>query len=398
VTMRIIHYTRPCYLDHSLSLVHALSQWAEVHLMLELSPEERIGGMFGEQSLATEPGGVHSADAALRRGYLAGAEPFLANLASFNLVVHRPRRAFAVDSVRSGLSAAAHVRALRPDILHIEERESVRALPLFLVTPGIPKLLAIHDAQPHPGEAVGWHDAPRRLAASRADHLLFYSRFSQALFATHHAQSSVVPLGVKEVFRSWLGEETPERSDTLLFFGRIAQYKGLEILYQALPRIAERVPHLRVLVVGRPAGNYANLAPPALPASVELVTRFETVDAPTLRCLFQQATIVVLPYLEASQSGVVQTAYAFAKPVVASAVGGLAEVVRDGVTGRLVAPGEPEPLAQAIAELLLDSDRRASMHQAIQEQEETQFGWHVITQQLRQAYESTICAARIHRG
>jgi glycosyltransferase involved in cell wall biosynthesis len=203
----------------------------------------------------------------------------------------------------------------------------------------------------------------------------------------------VVPLGVKEVFRAWPGVDTRERPGTVLFFGRITPYKGLEILYRALPQIANHVPHLRVLVAGRPSANYPIPPSPVVPPSVELVTHFETVDATTLRSLFQEATVVVLPYVEASQSGVVQTAYAFAKPVVASAVGGLAEVVHDGVTGRLVPPGAPDLLAEAVTELLLDNDKRSAMSRAIRDREDTEFGWELIAQQLRPVYEATVAAA-----
>ena len=70
--------------------------------------------------------------------------------------------------------------------------------------------------------------------------------------------------------------------------------------------------------------------------------------------LFRQASIVVLPYIEATQSGVIPLAYSYAKPVVATRVGALAEVVDDGKTGRLVPPADSESLAAAIVELLRD--------------------------------------------
>jgi glycosyltransferase involved in cell wall biosynthesis len=394
--MRVAYYTRTCYLDHSLSLVRAMSHRAEVHLLLELSPEGLVGGMFREEVLLeSERRGVHSGEAALSRGYLAEVSAFLANLASFTLVVHHHRRAFALGSLRTGAAAAAHVRALRPDVLHVEQ-ESSRALPLFLLTPNVPKLLAIHDVDPHLGEQAGRRDVVRRLAMSRASHTLLYSRYSQELFArtTLKTRSSVVPLGMKEVFRAWPGPELPERAPTLLFFGRIAPYKGLDVLYRALPHIARQVGGLRVVIAGRPSVNYPVPSPPALPASVEFVTHFGTVDNTTLHRLFQEASIVVLPYVEASQSGVVQTAYAFGKPVIASAIGGLAEVVYDGVTGRLVAPGADQPLVEAAVDLLLDADKRAAMRRAIYVLEEREFGWGPISQQLCEVYRLTAAAAR----
>ncbi len=371
-----------------------MSQRAEVHLLLELSPEQRVSSMFGEMGL-DERAGVHSAEAALRGGYLAEAVPFLSKLASFDLVVHTSPRALSLDALRTGMAAAARIWALRPDVLHIEE-ESSRSVPLFFLTPRVPKLLAVHDAQPHPGERVGRGAMVRRLVLPCVSHLLFYSQYSRDVFfgRTRNRPSSVVPLGIREIFRELPGPDSVEHDPSLLFFGRIAPYKGLEILYSALPRIARRVPRLRVVVAGRPGGGYQPPEPPSLPSDTEFITRFETIDNATLRRLFQEASIVVVPYVEASQSGVVQTAYAFGKPVVASAIGGLREAVRDGVTGRLVPPGDPDALTEAVTQLLLDVNARARMREGIRDREEMEFGWHLIGRQLHAVYEATAAGAQ----
>ena len=71
--------------------------------------------------------------------------------------------------------------------------------------------------------------------------------------------------------------------------------------------------------------------------------------------LFQQASVVALPYIEASQSGVVPLAYMHMKPVVATTVGGLPEMVDDGRTGYLVPPRDEQALATAVVRLLRDA-------------------------------------------
>jgi glycosyltransferase involved in cell wall biosynthesis len=76
---------------------------------------------------------------------------------------------------------------------------------------------------------------------------------------------------------------------------------------------------------------------------------------------FRRASIVVLPYIEASQSGVIPLAYSAGKPVVATNVGGLPEMVEHGRTGYVVNPRDPEQLADALVRLLLDSAMRRQM-------------------------------------
>src|SRR6185369_16016966 len=100
---------------------------------------------------------------------------------------------------------------------------------------------------------------------------------------------------------------------SVLFFGRLSAYKGLDVLYAALPAIAERVPDVRVVIAGRPGPGFVAPPLPMLPDTAEVVTHFGPIDALLLRCLFEEASVVVLPYVEASQSGVAQTAYAFGK-------------------------------------------------------------------------------------
>src|SRR5512146_668340 len=74
--------------------------------------------------------------------------------------------------------------------------------------------------------------------------------------------------------------------------------------------------------------------------------------------LFRNASVVVLPYIEASQSGVVPLAYQYGKPVVATHVGGLPEAVENGRTGLVVPPRDERALASAILRLLGDAELR----------------------------------------
>ena len=105
---------------------------------------------------------------------------------------------------------------------------------------------------------------------------------------------------------------------------------------------------------------------------------------------FQRASIVVLPYIEATQSGVVPVAYAHSKPVIATRTGGLPDVIDDGQTGILVDPKNEVQLADAIVQLLRDKHLRESMGRAGKRKLETDLSQAAVTKQTADVYRAAI--------
>ena len=139
------------------------------------------------------------------------------------------------------------------------------------------------------------------------------------------------------------------RGRTILFFGFVRPYKGLEVLLQALPEVVERV-GAHLLIVGEfwtDESYYTSLIRNlGLEGDVTIVNRY--VPNEKVGLYFVASDVVVLPYVEATQSAVVPIAYSFHKPVITTDVGGLAEVVKDGVTGLIVPPRDIAALARAM--------------------------------------------------
>jgi glycosyltransferase involved in cell wall biosynthesis len=141
-----------------------------------------------------------------------------------------------------------------------------------------------------------------------------------------------------------------DNGSTILFFGRIWEYKGLEFLIRAEPFITAEVADARIVIAGQ-GEDFARYREMMIHPDRFTVYNEYVSDE---RCseLFQQASVIVLPYVEASQSGVIPLAYTFMKPVVATTVGGLPEMVEDGRTGYLVPPRDERALAAALVRVL----------------------------------------------
>lgn len=146
--------------------------------------------------------------------------------------------------------------------------------------------------------------------------------------------------------------DLPADARVVLFFGFIKAYKGVMHLIDAAPLLRERYgAGVRVLVVGDVYGDrqpyLERIAASGANDIIRLVDGF--VPDELVEGYFMAADLVVLPYVSATQSGIVQIAYNYDRPVVTTDVGGLPEVVLDGRTGFLVPPGDAPALAAAIA-------------------------------------------------
>jgi glycosyltransferase involved in cell wall biosynthesis len=183
----------------------------------------------------------------------------------------------------------------------------------------------------------------------------------------------------KAVARRRLGLSV-DRS-TLLFFGLIRPYKGLEYLLRAMPRVLREVDCV-LLVVGEfyePKDRYIRLIEDLrLGERVELIDRY--VKNEEVSRYFRSADVVVLPYVDATQSGVVQIAHGLEVPVITTDVGGLPEIVENGRTGFVVASRSPEQLAEAIGRFYREG-REASFRSEIARRRD-EFDWRQETEAI----------------
>ena len=148
------------------------------------------------------------------------------------------------------------------------------------------------------------------------------------------------------------------RVPTILFFGTIRKYKGLGTLLQALALLKKEM-EFRATIAGE---FYIDPKPYRRMAEAAGISNWLTWDSryipnEEVPRLFRGADLVALPYESATQSGVVPLAYQFEVPVIASDVGGLSELVRDGKTGYLVSAGEVEALKGKIGHYFRENEK-----------------------------------------
>lgn len=136
----------------------------------------------------------------------------------------------------------------------------------------------------------------------------------------------------------------------LLFFGYIRKYKGLDILIKAFPNIKKNNPDAKLLIVGEFYDNpeeYYNLIKSLnINNEVKLINQF--VPNEEVGKYYNASDLVMLPYRSATQSGILNVAYGFYKPVIVTNVGGLSEFVSEEKTGLIIEPNNIEALSNSV--------------------------------------------------
>ena len=171
----------------------------------------------------------------------------------------------------------------------------------------------------------------------------------------------------------------------ILAFGLVRPYKGTDVLLEAF----QGVEGAELWVVGMPRMPMEELRELGRRASgtVRFVDRFVT--DPEIPAFMRRADVVVLPYRNIEQSGVLYTGLAFGRPLVLSAVGGFPEIAERGAA-RLVPPGEPDPLAATLNDLLADRAVRDELADAATEAAATTYSWERIGDQTMSLYRDLL--------
>ena len=395
--MRILYYTHPALFEPALCLVRELSRRTELHLVLEVSPGAWQTAAFdlAEQPL---PAGLIPGAEVLRDAFPAGVSAYWQSAASFRLAVHRTHSSFHPASWAISRRVLRFADALGCDLLHIDDVDVSPRLALAL--PGskrLPLVITVHDPEPHSGERNWRKRLARGLAHPRATRFILHNTalrdaFSQR-FGIPHEVIHVARLGTYDVYREWTTSDKSEQKPTVLFFGRLSRYKGLDVFYRAAVLIARRMTGVRFVIAGRRVEGYTPPEPPDLPGcEIAILDRY--ISNGETAALFRHATVAVCPYHDATQSGVVLTALAFGVPVVASNAGGLSEYVISGQTGIVVPVGDAQATAEAVCRILQEPICRAALSAGIATARDGLLSWQQTADSVVRVYEQAVRTGR----
>ena len=275
------------------------------------------------------------------------------------------------------------IKRSKPEVIHIllsgMSSESFLAIKLLHYS-GIPMVCTLHDTALHPGDFSKLHHVWFQLKVMElCSRIIVHGQHMVGDLIKYYGfderSIDVVPHGNYNIYFSTDGlgaDTTPEKSG-VLFFGRMKKYKGLDILIQAAEIAAREVPDLKIRVAGR--GDELDLLLEELEKRPYFEVHNRFITSSEVSDFFALSSLVVIPYIEASQSGPLHVAYSYGRPVVATRVGAIPESLTHGREGLLVPPNNPEALARAMIKLLQDPQLARQMGKAGKVKSETELNW-----------------------
>lgn len=324
----------------TLALADALRRRGDVEVALALSAQAELLAPMRALGLQLDAVPTYASAAGFAAGFLR--LPMLARR------LRRQALGFRADAV---VSVMTHLWT--PLVAPGLKRAGLRFVPM------------VHDAEPHPGDPGAFWEWRLTRELDAAESAIAFSDSVAAGIARRRPGLAVhrLELGALLAAPPAVAQGTGEGTVRFVHLGRMRAYKGLDLLRDAWRLLAPRHPEARLLVAGE--GDIEALAP-GLAALPGVTVEARWLAEAEMAAMVAGADAVVLPYREASQSGVAPVAHGLGVPVVATPVGGLAEQVRDGVDGLLASGLTAEALADAMA-ALCEPARRAALAEGARE-------------------------------
>ena len=280
------------------------------------------------------------------------------------------------------------IQKIKPDAINIVGHIDVLASMLLVFRKKI--VLTVHDPFLHSGEQSFRRSFFRKLAMKGIPKFVLLNNKQKEAFMTAFKlqpnQVCITRLGVYDCISNFISENSPDESfsKNILFFGRISPYKGVEYLLEAMKMVHKEVPDAKLTIAGG-GKMYFDISPFENLTYINIRNRY--IGMEELAGLISKAQIVVCPYTDATQSGVVMTSFSLGIPVVATNVGGMAETMKDGKYGLIVPPRNAQEIAKALIRLLLSESEVEKMREHIKKDFFNEHDWKAIAETYIKFYQ-----------
>lgn len=355
--MKILYYSTPSFADCDFPLIKALQKAGhDVTYLIALAPYSLKSTLFDIKEQVPE----NAIIPAISYPELKVYESYM-DMSKVYIVNRTVKKDSSLQALMMALRVTRFIKKGKFDVIHTDCMLGMWNLMLYKLF-GKKMVLTVHDPFPHTGEISARKMFNYKMAMQSVHKFVLLNNKQKDKFCeTYRVDSKQIlinRLGVYDNIRTFISSKVPSYTHNVLFFGRISPYKGIEYLCEAMMKVREQVADTTLTIAGG-GKMYFDIEPYQKQDWVKVINRY--VGMEELAGLLQNCALSVCPYTDATQSGVIMTSYSLCKPVVATDVGGLGEMVENGKTGLLVLPKDVDALADAITALLKDDAKREKM-------------------------------------
>lgn len=383
--MRKLAYISPTFFSNvDVPYIHALREHCDVYYFA-IVPFDGRGYAINIKNLP-EKGGIYPACDFPETKQFAG----LIDLNKTYIVYQKYRSSFSISNIIVTFQLLRQLLRLKCDVYHFTEPLKFGEWPLYLLRKR--SILSVHDPFMHSSNTKSLIKAYRALAFHAFKRFIIFNKAQREDFIkAHHLNPEQVfdsSLSSYTYLRLYPAQEAPDYK-YLLFIGTIRSHKGIEYLMEAMREVHVRYPDYKLVVAG--SGKfYFDISEYTKDDYYIIINKF--LDDDEQVPLIAHAECVVCPYIDATQSGVIMSAYAFDKPCIVTRVGGLPEMVGNGKYGLIVPPRDSHALADAICEMIAHPDAIKQYSEQIRlDYDEGDKSWRYVSRQIyRNAYTSVM--------
>lgn len=358
--MKVVYYSSTSFADTDFPLIREYQRLGvDVYFLIYLAPHNKRSTLIDIKSLIGKPAILHASEYKefdVYKDYVDLSKVYVINSIESSV---RSR-----NNIRLTFKVYSFIKKINPDVIHLLSPLDTFSTILYRFRKRM--VLTMHDPFPHTGESNARKTIFRNLAMRLVPKFILLNDIQKEEFKKAYRikeeQILVNKIGRFDYLDIWK-KEAKIHGHNVLFFGRISPYKGIEYLCQAMVKVKQLVPDATLTIAGG-GKMYFDVSPYEKLDWVKIINRY--VGMEELAGLLQDCVLTVCPYTDATQSGVIMTSYSLRKPVVATKVGGLGEMVEEGKTGLLVPPKDADALANAITSLLKNDTALDEMARNIQ--------------------------------
>ena len=274
------------------------------------------------------------------------------------------------------------------DVIHLTWPANVYEFIIYMLKRKI--ILTVHDPFPHTGLDTRIVRLRRKVAFRCVPHFIILNKAQREKFLSFYRLPSSAVIDSRLSCYTYLNmveqdmTTVPEQK-YILFAGKISKYKGVEYLLEAMKKVHDTFPDIKLVVAGGGKYHFDISEYAALPY-IDIRNRF--IPDEELVALMNKTQFMVCPYTDATQSGVIMSSFTFGTPVIATRVGGLPEMLGNGKYGMLVKEKDTDALYQGICSLLSDEEQLADYRKEIAKDytSDGYLSWKTIAEELRESY------------